>query len=212
MDLFTPANSLIPIPIPDGELLWLEQLPLDMSNEEALARLVAETGWRAESITLWGKQHLQPRLTAWHGEERYRYSGLALEPLAFTPLLLTIKRAVESATGHRFNSVLLNYYRDGRDSMGMHSDDEPELGREPAIASLSFGDSRTFILRHRHTRQTLKLDLSAGSVLLMRGKTQHFWLHGINKSARPIGPRVNLTFRYIHPSSAKASEICPENS
>ena len=197
MDLFTSSNSLIPIPIPDGELLWLEQLALGISNDEVLDRLVAETAWRAESITLWGKQHLQPRLTAWHGDARYSYSGLDLEPIPFTPLLLQVKAAVEGATGHTFNSVLLNYYRDGRDSMGMHSDDEPELGANPVIASLSFGAARTFILRHKHTRQTVKLALTSGSMLLMRGSTQHFWLHGINKSARQIGPRVNLTFRFI---------------
>jgi alkylated DNA repair dioxygenase AlkB len=203
MDLFTSSNSLIPIPIPDGELLWLEQLPLALENAEVFARLIAETDWRAESITLWGKQHLQPRLTAWHGDARYSYSGLDLEPLPFTPLLLTIKRAVEDATGHSFNSVLLNYYRNERDSMGMHSDDEPELGHEPAIASVSFGAPRSFILRHRHTKQTLKLDLGDGNLLLMRGKTQHFWLHGINKSTRDIGPRLNLTFRKIALSSPK---------
>lgn len=203
MDLFTSSNSLIPIPIPDGELLWLEQLPLSLKNDEVLARIVTETGWRAESITLWGKQHLQPRLTAWQGEARYSYSGLDLEPSPFTPLLLDIRHAVEAATGHAFNSVLLNYYRNERDGMGMHSDDEPELGPEPAIASLSFGATRTFILRHRQSKQTVKLDLTSGSLLLMRGKTQHFWLHGINKSARQMGPRVNLTFRKIHPSTPK---------
>jgi len=203
MDLFTSSNSLTSIAIPDGELLWLEQLPLGQTNDEVLARLVAETPWRAESITLWGKQCLQPRLTAWHGEAAYRYSGLDLTPLPWSPLLLTIKHAVELATGHRFNSVLLNYYRNERDSMGMHSDDEPELGPEPAIASLSLGASRRFVLRHKHTKQTLKLDLTSGSVLLMRGKTQHFWLHGINKSTRPIGPRLNLTFRNIALTSAK---------
>ena len=203
MDLFTSSNSLISIPIPDGELLWLEQLPLGLSNEQVLARLLAETDWRAESVTLWGKQHLQPRLSAWHGDARYSYSGLDLEPLPFTPLLRELKQAVEAATGHTFNSVLLNYYRNERDSMGMHSDNEPELGPEPAIASLSFGATRTFILRHRTSKQTVKLPLTCGSVLLMRGKTQHCWLHGINKSARQIGPRVNLTFRYIETSSAK---------
>lgn len=202
MDLFTSSNSLIPIPIPDGELLWLEQLPLNISNDEVLARLVAETAWRAESITLWGKQHLQPRLTAWYGDARYSYSGLDLEPLPFTPLLLAIKQAVEKATAHSFNSVLLNYYRNERDSMGMHSDDEPELGREPAIASVSFGAARTFILRHRQSKQTIKVNLTSGSVLLMRGRTQHFWLHGINKSTRQIGPRLNLTFRKILPTSS----------
>lgn len=203
MDLFTSSNSLIPIPIPDGELLWLEQLPLRLDNDEIMARLVAETAWRAESIVLWGKQHLQPRLTAWHGDARYSYSGLDLEPLPFTPLLLDIKQAVEIATGLSFNSVLLNYYRNERDSMGMHSDDEPELGPEPAIVSVSFGATRTFILRHRWSKQTVKLDLTNGSLLLMRGKTQHFWLHGINKSARQIGPRLDLTFRKIIPSVDK---------
>lgn len=206
MDLFTSSNSLFPIPIPDGELLWLQQLPVGLENEAVLARLVAETSWRAESITLWGKQHLQPRLTAWHGDARYSYSGLDLEPLPFTPLLLDIKQAVEKATGESFNSVLLNYYRDGRDSMGMHSDDEAELGPEPAIASVSFGATRTFILRHRRSKQTVKLDLTSGSLLLMRGKTQHFWLHGINKSARQTGPRVNLTFRKIVPSGDKLQQ------
>lgn len=187
----------IPIPIPDGELLWLEQLALAESNDEVLRRLIAETDWRAESITLWGRQMLQPRLTAWHGTARYRYSGLQLEPQPFTPLLLDIKAAVEDASGHTFNSVLLNYYRDGRDSMGMHSDDEPELGRNPVIASVSFGAPRTFIMRHKQTKQTVKLALTSGSMLLMRGATQHFWLHGINKSARVTGPRINLTFRFI---------------
>lgn len=197
MNLFTRISALTPIPVPDGELLWLEQLPLAQGNDAVLSRLIAETAWRAESITLWGKQHLQPRLTAWHGDARYSYSGLDLAPLPITPLLLEIKAAVESVSGHAFNSVLLNYYRDGRDSMGMHSDDEPELGLNPVIASVSFGAVRTFILRHRRTRQTVKLDLTSGSMLLMRGTTQHFWLHGINKSAHVTGPRVNLTFRFI---------------
>lgn len=197
MNLFTSLPSLIPIPVPDGELSWLEQLPLAQGNDEVLSRLIAETAWRAESITLWGKRHLQPRLTAWHGDARYSYSGLDLAPLPFTPLLHQVKAAVESASGHTFNSVLLNYYRDGRDSMGMHSDDEPELGRNPVIASVSFGAVRTFILRHKQSRQTVKLDLASGSMLLMRGTTQHFWLHGINKTARVTGPRVNLTFRFI---------------
>jgi alkylated DNA repair dioxygenase AlkB len=93
--------------------------------------------------------------------------------------------------------VLLNRYRDGRDSMGMHSDDEPELGDQPVIASLSFGTTRTFILRHKRNKQTVRLELEDGSLLLMSGRLQENWLHGINKSARPLGERLNLTFRYI---------------
>jgi alkylated DNA repair dioxygenase AlkB len=197
MDLFTSSKILTPIPVPDGELSFLAQLPLSLPNDAVLARLLAETAWRSESITLWGKQFLQPRLTAWHGEAAYTYSGLRLDPLPFTPLQQEIRQAVEAASGRRFNSVLLNYYRDGRDSMGMHSDNEPELGPQPAIASVSFGATRTFILQHKRTRQRLKVDLSDGSLLLMAGQLQENWLHGINKTVRTAGPRVNLTFRLI---------------
>ncbi|HEX8613307.1 MAG TPA: alpha-ketoglutarate-dependent dioxygenase AlkB [Telluria sp.] len=196
MDLFQ-ESQLTPFPLDDGTLEVLPRLPLRLPYAEVLARLIAEADWRAESITLWGKRHLQPRLTAWHGEAAYTYSGLRLEPLPFTPLQLELREAVEAACGHRFNSVLLNYYRNERDSMGMHSDDETELGAEPVIASLSFGASRTFILRHKGTKQTLKLGLNDGTLLVMSGNTQKHWQHGINKSARAIGPRVNLTFRYI---------------
>jgi alkylated DNA repair dioxygenase AlkB len=197
MDLFSPADSLVPIPIADGELALQARLGLPWPNDEVLARLIAETAWRAESVTVFGRRHLQPRLTAWHGEASYTYSGLTLAPLPFTPLLQAIRAAVEAATGHRYNSVLLNYYRDGRDSMGMHSDDEPELGPQPAIASVSFGETRAFVLRHKHTGETVRLELADGSLLFMGGGLQLNWRHGINKSARPLGPRVNLTFRQI---------------
>jgi alkylated DNA repair dioxygenase AlkB len=197
MDLFDSAATLMPIPVEDGELSFLAQLALPIANDEVLARLIAETAWRSEVITLWGKQYPQPRLTAWHGEKAYSYSGLTLEPLPFTPLQLEILAAVQAATGRRFNSVLLNYYRDGRDSMGMHSDNEPELGPEPAIASVSYGATRTFILQNKLNRQRLQLALNDGSLLLMAGNLQTNWSHGINKSAKILGPRVNLTFRLI---------------
>jgi alkylated DNA repair dioxygenase AlkB len=197
MDLFDSSTTMTPIPVEDGELSFLAQLDLRIGNDEVLARLIAETAWRSEVITLWGKQHPQPRLTAWHGEKRYSYSGLTLEPLPFTPLQLEILAAVEAASGRRFNSVLLNYYRDGRDSMGMHSDNEAELGPEPAIASVSFGATRTFILQHKVSKQRLQLALTDGSLLLMAGNLQNNWMHGINKTTRPTGPRVNLTFRFI---------------
>lgn len=197
MELFSSSSILRPIPLEDGELALLEQLELSLGNAEVLARLIAETAWRAELVTVWGKQHQQPRLSAWHGTARYTYSGLTLEPLPFTCLQQEIRAAVEQASGRRFNSVLLNYYRDERDSMGMHSDAEPELGPEPAIASVSFGATRTFILKHKRNKQTVKLNLTDGSLLLMTGQTQKNWLHGINKEAKAKGPRVNLTFRYI---------------
>lgn len=197
LDLFDTSATLTPIPVQDGELAFLPQLPLPLPNREILRRLVDETAWRQDPVVVFGKRHLQPRLTAWHGDAAYTYSGLRNDPLPFTPLLSAIRDVVEEVTGRHFNSVLLNYYRDQRDSMGMHADNEPELGPEPAIASVSLGATRRFVLRHRHTGQTLKLDLTDGSLLLMGGALQQHWLHGINKLARRTGPRLNLTFRYI---------------
>jgi alkylated DNA repair dioxygenase AlkB len=197
MDLFPPAATLVPIPVDDGELAWLAQLPLPYSNEDVFARLLAETPWRAETVLVFGKRHLQPRLSAWYGDASYTYSGLRLAPLPWTPLLGEIRAAVEAACGQRFNSVLLNRYRNGQDSMGMHSDDEPELGPEPVIASLSYGTTRTFILRHKRNKDTIRLPLTDGGLLLMAGTLQQNWLHGINKSARPLGERLNLTFRNV---------------
>jgi alkylated DNA repair dioxygenase AlkB len=200
MDLFSTEGDgavLVPIPIEDGALAMLVHLPFPVSTDDVLARLVAETPWRADTIVVYGKRHLQPRLTAWYGNGSYTYSGLTLHPLPPTPLLAQLQEVVERVTGHRYNSVLLNYYRDGADSMGMHSDDEAELGPQPVIASLSFGATRTFILRHRSSKRTIKLDLTDGSLLLMAGALQKNWLHGINKTMRPLGPRINLTFRYV---------------
>lgn len=197
MDLFDTPGTLLPIPIEDGQLALMRQLPLPWTNAEVFGRLLNETPWRQESVVVYGKRHLQPRLTAWYGEASYTYSGLRLDPLPWTPLLLAIRTALEAASGRRFNSVLLNRYRDGQDSMGMHSDDEPELGAEPTIASLSYGTARTFVLRHKRNKQTVRLVLEEGSLLLMSGQLQQNWLHGINKSARALGERINLTFRYI---------------
>jgi alkylated DNA repair dioxygenase AlkB len=198
MDLFADDTALTPIPIEDGELWFQQRLALDLAPAEVMRRLLDETDWRAEQIQVWGKLHMQPRLSAWHGEARYRYSGKTFDPLPFTPLQLHIKQAVEQATGRQFNSVLLNYYRDERDSMGFHADDERELGPDPAIASVSFGAPRTFILKHRRLPKTVKLALGDGCLLLMAGALQRHWLHGINKERSARGPRINLTFRRIY--------------
>lgn len=197
MDLFSAETELLSIPIKDGELYFMQRLPLAMDHSEVMRRLLDDTVWKAETIFLFGREVAQPRLSAWYGEQRYTYSGRTFEPLPFTPLQLDIKRAVEAASGKRFNSVLLNYYRNEQDSMGFHSDDEPELGPQPAIASVSFGATRTFILKHKKLPKTVKLDLSDGSLLLMAGKLQQCWRHGINKERKPCGPRINLTFRLI---------------
>ncbi len=189
------------IPVPDADLLLMASLLLGPPPEEVLARLVEETPWRSEKIVMWGREYAQPRLLAWYGDPgaAYAYSGTRYEPLAWTPLLADLRRRVEDAAGAEFNSVLLNFYRGERDSMGMHSDDEPELGPEPVIASLSLGATRTLVLRHRSNRsiQNVRIPLESGSLLVMRGATQRHWQHGIAKLARPCGPRVNLTFRRI---------------
>ena len=185
--------------LPDADLLFWRQVDLGQPYDSLLQELIESTDWRQEEITVYGKPYLQPRLSAWHGDLSYSYSGIRLEPLPWTPTLLDLKTRVEALTEHPFNSVLLNYYRDQLDGMGMHSDDERELGSQPAIASLSLGEERTFLLKHktRKDMKTVKLALPPSSLLLMQGGTQQYWRHGINKERRPCGPRVNLTFRTI---------------
>jgi alkylated DNA repair dioxygenase AlkB len=150
---------------------------------------------------MWGQCFPLPRLTAWYGDPgtHYTYSGIQLNALPWTAPLLELKNRVETVVETAFNSVLLNYYRDQRDSVGFHSDDEWELGDQPIIASVSVGEVRPFLLKHK-TRPDLKpvrLNLASGSLLLMRGETQRHWRHGVNKEQCPCGPRVNLTFRRI---------------
>jgi alkylated DNA repair dioxygenase AlkB len=216
-DLF-PSDACQRLPASDADLVYRSCLDVGAPTGAVLRELIERTPWRAESVVVWGKPYLQPRLTAWYGDEdaRYEYSGLELDPLPWTPRLLAIKASVERAAGSRFNSVLLNYYRNERDSMGMHSDDEPQLGAEPVIASLSLGEARTLVFRHRldRSRKSIRIELGDGSLLLMRGATQRNWKHGIAKERRPCGARVNLTFRRIiqPPVSLEASRPRPASA
>jgi alkylated DNA repair dioxygenase AlkB len=200
-DLFAAQERFEPIPLQDAELYYLHHLPLAQAPDIVLRRLIDEVPWRAEKIVVWGRTYTQPRLIAWYGDAGmiYTYSGIQLTPLPWTRTLLDIKKRVEAVAGTDFNSVLLNYYRDHRDSMGLHSDDEPELGERPILASLSLGEERTFILKHKRDNalKPVRLKLASGSLLLMKGDTQRYWKHGIDKETRPCGPRVNLTFRRI---------------
>ena len=151
-------------------------------------------------MTLFGRQVLAPRLIALHGDpdSRYRYSGVVHHPRPWTPLLSEIRDAVQQLASESFNSVLLNFYRHGQDSMGWHADDEPELGPEPVIASLSLGQARRMRFRRRRDHSdTHELVLSHGSLLVMSGQTQANWHHAIPKTRRAPGPRINLTFRHI---------------
>jgi alkylated DNA repair dioxygenase AlkB len=169
-------------------------------SESLMQALVEEIDWQQYQIKMFGKTLNQPRLTAYYGQDHayYAYSNIKLKPIPFSPILLSIKNKIEAITGDNFNGVLLNYYRNGDDSMGWHADDEKELGINPVIASLSFGASRSFQLQHRFEKLIPKqtIELKNGSLLVMKGETQHFWKHQIPKQKNK-GPRINLTFRLI---------------
>ncbi|GAB3554175.1 alpha-ketoglutarate-dependent dioxygenase AlkB [Noviherbaspirillum agri] len=201
LPLFERTGAFEEIAMPDADVRLMPAFYCKPLSEQYLHQLLDEIAWRQEKIVLWGKGHLQPRLSAWYGDahSRYSYSGVALTPLPWTDTLLRIKEDIEHATGHRFNSVLLNLYRDEHDSVGWHSDAEPELGKMPVIASLSLGATRVFRLRHR-TRKDLKpvsIELNDGSLLLMAGTTQRFWQHAVPKERSACSRRINLTFRTI---------------
>lgn len=185
-----------------GELLFVPGWIEPGEAERMFAGLRDETPWSSRTLRVAGREVREPRLTAWYGdpEARYTYSGLTLDPIPWTPLLASLRVRVEEAAGARFNSVLVNLYRDGNDSMGFHADKEPELGKSPIIASLSFGPARRFLLRAVKAAlepQKLELPLGDGALLVMRGTTQHFYRHGVPKSRAAAGPRINLTFRFI---------------
>ena len=168
--------------------------------DELLEGLWQETAWSQHWVRIAGRRLRCPRLSAWYGVEgaRYRYSGETYEPLPFTPLLDQVREGAEEAAGAPFNSVLVNAYRDGSDSMGWHSDDEPELGRRPVIASVSLGATRRFRLRDRRKQhEPVALDLAHGSLLVMDGETQSHWQHAVPRTRREVGLRLNLTFRRI---------------
>ena len=187
--------------LPDAVLALHHSFFAQAEGDHFFAALLNTTAWGQNQLKLYGKTRLEPRLTAWHGEagKRYSYSGLTREPLPWTPALLQIKARVEAAAQITFNSVLLNLYRDGRDSISWHQDNETELGQNPVIASVSLGATRRFQLRHKLRKELPKveLDLPHGSLLLMSGPTQHYWQHQIPKTAKPVGARINLTFRVI---------------
>lgn len=183
---------------------WLDHWPELVADARSwLDRLVAELPLHAEHYTMFGRTVAAPRLVSWHGDPgaAYVYSGLRHEPAPWTPALADLRAVVEEVTGLGFNAVLANYYRDGQDSMGWHSDAEPEVGPRPDdrwIASVSLGAVRRFALRHkRRKREGVTLELASGSLLVMRGTTQTHYRHALPKTAGVAEPRLNLTFRHI---------------
>lgn len=186
--------------LPDGELTYLPAWLDSATADRWLAQLVRETPWQQPEVVLFGKRHPVPRLLAWYGdaEALYRYSGMLHQPLPWTALLAEIRQRLVDSLGQPLNGALLNYYRDGQDSMGWHSDDERELGQDPLVVSLSLGGERRFDLRRKgHNRIAHSLTLAHGSLLVMGGETQHHWQHQVAKTRKPCAPRLNLTFRLI---------------
>eukprot|EP00730_Choanoeca_flexa_P016993 TRINITY_DN8123_c0_g1_i3.p1 TRINITY_DN8123_c0_g1~~TRINITY_DN8123_c0_g1_i3.p1 ORF type:complete len:286 (+),score=41.06 TRINITY_DN8123_c0_g1_i3:162-1019(+) len=202
---------------PAAELRLIENFVPSTADINWLEALVNGLSWDHPTITVKGREVTQPRLTAWYGNIAYSYSGLVLDPVPFPPLIARLASLVQSHTGIQFNTVLANYYRDGKDSVAWHADDEEVLGPHPPIASLSFGATRRFQLRVKPAAgETLpectcsrsaectcsaqpdyECQLQDGSLLLMLGAVQESWLHRVPKEYHDRGPRVNLTFRYV---------------
>ncbi len=202
-----PANGIKKLDIPDAEVYYSPDFVNKEESEDIYKFLVNEIQWQQKHLTFGDKVVPIPRLTAWYGDENcnYAYSGIKNNPLPWTPLLLEIRKwIIETIMTELpelnfpvFNSVLLNHYRTGTDSVSWHSDNEKELGKKPFIVSVSFGATRKFKLKHNHTKDKADIDLESGSLLIMAGSTQHYWQHQVPKELDVTEGRINLTFRYI---------------
>ena len=194
--------------LPDSDLKYFPNLFPESHANLLLDALIKNVEWVQNTIRFYGKESPVPRLEAWYGDagKSYAYSGIRMDPKPWIKELLEIKHAIEPIAQTQFNSVLINYYRDGKDRVAWHSDDEKELGPNPVIGSVSLGAERKFKLRHKDHKQNgnyAEVMLAHGSLLIMKGETQRFWKHEIPRTARPIGKRINLTFRVIDPIEAK---------
>lgn len=198
--LLFPEEESFQLSLPDADITYYPNL-FNLEDANHYFKILLNTlEWQQDDITIFGKTHKQPRLTALYANNNktYSYSNITMKPLKFTPTLELIKTKIETKTKQQFTTCLCNLYRDGQDSNGWHADNEKELGQNPIIASVSFGAERLFKLKHR-TDKTLKHDivLQHGSLLIMQGKTQHHWLHQIPKTRKITSERINLTFRII---------------
>ncbi len=188
--------------LPNAQLVYIPNFFNQQDADLYFKVINTDTKWQHDDITVYGKTYKQPRLTALFGNlnQSYGYSNIVMYPQPFTSTLQSIKEKVEKNSDHEFNTLLINLYRDGNDSNGWHADNEKELGKNPIIASVSFGETRPFHFKHRSFKdQRHKINLQHGSLLIMRGEMQHFWLHQIAKTKKKIQPRINLTFRKLIP-------------
>ncbi len=191
----------------DAEIVFIPQLFTPSVSDQIFKDLRENIAWQQGEITIFGKRVLEPRLTAWYGDagKTYTYSSKKQEPLAWTETLFFIKNEIKKQlkqskyTPSVFNSVLCNFYRNGNDSMGWHQDNERELGLNPLIASVNFGESRRFLFRRKDDKnEKHELLLTHGSLLIMAGAMQHHWQHAVPKEPKCLKPRINLTFRHIY--------------
>ena len=190
-------KNLLPF---EGEAYFIRDCFSPSETKRWMEALCAAVPWQQKPIKLFGRKMLQPRLVAWYGDQgcNYRYSGLTLKPLIWNRELMEIKKDVEAFTHEKFNSALLNLYRNEKDSMGAHHDNEKELGPSPIIASVSLGANRRFLFSHVSQKKVkVTLDLCDGSLLLMKGSTQKYWKHAVPKQKTASESRLNITFRYI---------------
>lgn len=201
VELKNQASLIARLNMPDADVFIYRNLFSKKESDKLFSELYKNINWKQESILMYGKSIPIPRLTAWYGddEKSYTYSKIVMNPEPWTLALQSIKSRIESLTAVNFNSVLLNLYRSGSDSVSWHSDDEPELGINPIIGSVSFGGTRRFIFKHKYNKELsrIEVDLTHGSFLFMGGATQHFWQHQVPKTAKSVQPRINLTFRTI---------------
>ncbi|UJH92405.1 alpha-ketoglutarate-dependent dioxygenase AlkB [Antarcticibacterium sp. 1MA-6-2] len=197
---FKNLRKVKTLPLVDAEIFYYENFIPQEEAQVIYSHLLKTLDWEQHQIKIFGRILPQPRLTALYAETEkpYTYSGLTLNPLKFPAELKDLQQKLERLTGEHFSHCLANLYRTGSDSMGLHSDDEKELGENPIIASISLGSLRKFRLKHKTDKnQKYELELSSGSLLLMQGSTQHFWKHEIPKTKKEVSPRINLTFRRI---------------
>ncbi len=194
----------------DGEVIFYPNVFSIQESDRLFSDLSSNVKWKKYIIHIYGKTIPLPRLTSWYGDEgkSYIYSGIQQHPEPWTPTLTLIKSKAEEISEVTFNSVLLNLYRDGKDSVSWHSDDEPELGKNPVIASISLGETRRFSLKHKISQDyKVNLDLPNGSLLLMKGETQHFWKHQIAKTAKSVEHRIQLFFDFWNKTGCPIEEI-----
>jgi alkylated DNA repair dioxygenase AlkB len=206
MSLFPESSEKILLktiegePMPHSEVWYYPQFFTKEESDVFLQDLLQNIAWSHDDITIFGKKMKIPRLQAWYGDagKAYMYSGILLQPHTWTDTLLAIKKRIEEATQTEYTSVLLNQYRDGKDSVGWHADDEPSLGKNTTIASVSLGATRKFRFRY-NANNALKAEtlLTHGSLVMMQGETQHYWQHEVPKTSQPTGIRINLTFRKL---------------